>query len=177
MGNSERVSFLALGVSSDGESPILLLGDKEKSLALPLVIGEAEAMTISSALIDEKPDVPSIHQLVDSILKKVDCQIERILISNDGTSCGAVIEIAKEHVGGEKTLVDAKPTDAIAIAIIARIPIHVSQTLFLEHAVSFTSENGGFTLNTEDKRKDDDQKFKEFLDSVKASDFNQLDLE
>ena len=171
MYNLEEVGFLALGMSQDGNVPVLLLGNKNKSRALPLMIGETEAINISMALVNNSPHVPDVHSLFNNLIAALELKIDRIIIKGNGDTCSAVIEIESPYQNLYPVQVEARTTDAITIALRSRIPIHVTESLFYEHSVQYQSDKDGFVLDTTRKEEDSDESFREFLKNVNPSDF------
>ena len=105
---------------------------------LPVVVGQFEAQAIAMALEEIKLPRPMTHDLLTSTLARLTDGLERILISDlkDGTFY-AKLMVRK---GDQLEEVDARPSDAIAIAIRAKAPIFVNTEVFQEAALEMPSD-------------------------------------
>lgn len=139
----------------------MLLKDAESDRFLPIWIGMFEATQIEIALEKVSVPRPMSHDLMKSILETFDLNAESVRIHDiiDGTF-HAKIMMKKTTEDGEPVEVDARPSDAIALSLRTETPIFVARKIIDEAAIV-------------GKVPDDDemQKFKEFLDNVKPSDF------
>ncbi|KGQ22927.1 bifunctional nuclease family protein [Thermus filiformis] len=112
-----------LGVDPQNGSVVVLLraGDK----LLPIVIGPLEAHHIMVALQGEKPPRPLTPDLLLSVMEMLQARLKRVEITDlkDGTFYARLI---LEHRGIELE-VDARPSDAMALALRAGAPIFVTE--------------------------------------------------
>jgi hypothetical protein len=107
---------------------------------LPVVVGQFEAQAIAMALEDIKLPRPMTHDLLTSALARLTDGLERILISDlkDGTFFAQLL--VRKGDGIEE--VDARPSDAIAVAIRAKVPIFVETRVFQEAALEMPTDAG-----------------------------------
>lgn len=105
----------------------IILKEKEGERTLPIVIGEYEAQSIALALEDLKPPRPITHDLTVNLLDSIGVTIESVIISElrDNTYY-AIIRLQKEL---ETIEVDARPSDAIALAVRLGSDIFVNETV------------------------------------------------
>ncbi|MGE4169499.1 MAG: bifunctional nuclease family protein [Candidatus Margulisiibacteriota bacterium] len=152
-----------LGFDPKNMSPIVLLRDLEERNFLPIWIGMFEAAAIAMELQDFRPPRPMTHDLITKMVTVLKGTIQKVIINEivDSTFY-AIVEVLPE---GQKTpvAVDARPSDAIAIAVRANVPIFVSEAVMLKAKM----------VNTE-KDEEDTQKFKDFIDSIKPEDFSKF---
>ena len=95
---------------------------------LPISIGAGQARSISVALRDVDVPRPNTHDLIKSVLDGVSGQIERVIITElRGNVYFARIEL---RVGGRVVEIDARPSDAIAVALRTGAPVFANQALF-----------------------------------------------
>ncbi len=114
------------------ESPVVVLEEAEgERRRLPIWIGPYEAQSIASALARHEAPRPNTHDLVKNIFEGIEGRIERVVITEvrDGTYY-AVIEAA---VDGRRVSIDARPSDAIAIAVRLGAPVFARESV-LVHA-------------------------------------------
>ena len=152
------VTGIALDVRNN--HPLVILNDASKKRALPIWIGQAEAQAIARALEGFKAERPLTHDLMISMVEGTGYRVHHIEINdlNDNTYFASIV---LENAIKELVPVDARPSDAIAVAIRVDCSILISDKVF---------EEG--TIPTEMEADDDDtEAFKNFVQNVKASDF------
>jgi len=124
--------ILSVNPSSVGASSYILLleADDSQALRFPIVIGSQEAQSISVYLEKIQPSRPLTHDLFVNLLSHSNVAIRKVIITDfkDGIFY-ANLEIDKE---GETVLIDARPSDSIALAIRLDIPILISEKLLNE---------------------------------------------
>lgn len=151
------------GVSFDmvGKQPIVLLKTADGNRFLPIWIGHAEAAAILARLQDAEPPRPMTHDLIAQVVDGLSAEVARVTVTEmrDNTFY-ALIRLS---TAGRDVEVDARPSDAIAVAVRTGAPIFAADDLLDENAIEFEHE-------PED---DEDmvEKFKEFLDQVAPEDF------
>lgn len=130
-----------LGLSSSpssGGAYALILTEHNGNRRLPIIIGSFEAQAIALELENIKPPRPMSHDLLKNVILSFDSVIKHILISSlkDGTFY-AEIFLEKE---GELIEVDARPSDAIALAVRFGTPIYVAEEVLGEAGISTEPE-------------------------------------
>jgi bifunctional DNase/RNase len=147
-----------LGFDPRNLSPLVLLRDQEEMNFLPIWIGIFEAAAIAMELQNVKPPRPMTHDLLKAFIEKLGGKLIRVIINDikEGTFY-ANIEVEK---GKEKLNVDARPSDAIALAVRSHIPIFVSEVVMMQAKL----------VNAE-KDAEETKKFKEFIQNMKPEDF------
>jgi bifunctional DNase/RNase len=127
-----EVSVLGVGATNDGDA--VLLGDESRRTVLPILIGGTEALSIQLRFERRRYERPLTHDLLDSMLKEVGAEVVRVEIDDlvDNTFLAAVI---LRH-DGRFSRIDARPSDAIALALGAGAPIYVSRKVLARAGVS-----------------------------------------
>ncbi|MCP5057821.1 MAG: bifunctional nuclease family protein [bacterium] len=110
-------------------SPVLILREREGTRSLPIWIGVNEARSIAARLDGERPPRPNTHDLAKRLIDRLAGTVRSIVV----TQIDAGIYFARIHlsVGDEQFEVDARPSDAIAIALRFDAPIFVHESLFV----------------------------------------------
>lgn len=147
-----------LGFDPRNMSPLVLLRDPEEMNFLPIWIGIFEAAAIAMELQNVKPPRPMTHDLLKSFIEQLGGELQRVVINDikEGTFY-ANIEAKKD----KKTIkIDARPSDAIALAVRAHIPILVSEVVMMQAKL----------VNAE-KDEEETKKFKDFIQNMKPEDF------
>ena len=107
--------------------PIVILKDKDGDRVLPIWVGIFEANAIALQIENIATPRPMTHDLLRNIINDLDGQVVRVVVSDlkDNTFY-AIIHMT---VKGEPVVVDARPSDAIALALRTRSPILVEETV------------------------------------------------
>jgi uncharacterized protein len=120
-------------------NPIVILKDKDGDRVLPIWVGMFEANAIALQIENVSTPRPMTHDLLRNIIGDLEGHVDRIVVSDlkDNTFY-AVIHLT---VRGERVAVDARPSDAIALALRTRSPILVEEAV-IENAKThdFTSD-------------------------------------
>lgn len=127
--------------------PIVILRDTQSQLFLPIWIGVFEANAIALKIEGVEPPRPMTHDLLRLTLEQLGAKVEKIVISDLRESTFfAVIHVQQD---GRSVEIDARPSDAIALALRAEAPIFVLRSV-LDKAQA--AELAG-TVSDEDKLK------------------------
>lgn len=121
-----QVQVSALTSDPFNDMPIVVLRDANDSVTLPIRIGLGEACAIAAELDNIELDRPLPHDLFTSMLGHLDAAVQRVEIRDmvDGT-CYATVWV--EPKNGEAVALDARPSDALALALRSRSPILVAE--------------------------------------------------
>jgi uncharacterized protein len=135
----ERVQVDIMGLSPTpapgGGGYALILKEVGGDRRLPIIIGSFEAQHIALELEGIKPPRPLTHDLLKNIIEQLGFSISHVFINElrDGTFFAKI----KMDVGSVDEI-DARPSDAIALALKFAVPIYVSEDIMNE--VSFIPE-------------------------------------
>jgi bifunctional DNase/RNase len=106
--------------------PIVVLKDIEGRKAVPIWIGLVEASAIATELESIRLDRPMTHDLMKTLLESCECKVERIEV-HDLKSNTFYATIHLQRKDGSTFAVDARPSDAIALALRSGATIFVAQ--------------------------------------------------
>ena len=103
----------------------VLLQEKDSDRSLPIIVGSSEAQAIALYLEGVDMPRPMTHDLLINVLENLEGEINRVTIAkiSQGTFF-AEIEVSNPQIG--EMIIDARPSDAIAIALRTLSPIYVS---------------------------------------------------
>ena len=136
-----EMSIKGLMVDPITNMPIVILKDKLGERVLSIWVGIFEANAIALQIENVATPRPMTHDLLRNIITDLDGSVDRIVVSDlkDNTFF-AIIHLT---VRGERIAIDARPSDAIALALRTRSPILVDETV-IDNAktVDFTAEPG-----------------------------------
>lgn len=116
-----------VGVSSIDYQPVAILKEKDGGLYLPISIGLAEATAIAVVLENAEVPRPLTPDLLCAIVEKMGATVEQIVI-NDLRNHTFFASITLK-VNWTQIEIDARPSDAIAVALRAKVPIYVEKAV------------------------------------------------
>lgn len=118
-------------------SPIVVLKDEDEKFFLPIWVGIFEANAIALQLENVSTPRPMTHDLLKNMIAELDGRVTRVVINDlrDATFFAQIRVIT----GGKTLELDARPSDAIALALRVEAPIFVAQEV-LDQAQTITPE-------------------------------------
>ena len=118
--------------------PIVILKTHEGESVLPIFVGLFEANAIAQQLDGSLSPRPMTHDLLGNLVEALHARVDRVVITDlrDNTFF-AIIHLDKN---GEKLAIDARPSDAMALALRVKVPIFVEDVV-LERS-SATGDEG-----------------------------------
>ena len=116
------------GIAYDlADSPLILLTDVEENRVLPIWVGMLEAHSIALALEGVPQMRPLTHDVTLTICQTLGAHLTSVKISDlQDNTYFAELYISS---GKDNYLIDVRPSDAIALALRAQIPINISKSL------------------------------------------------
>jgi uncharacterized protein len=122
-----EMSIKGLSVDPITNMPIVMLQDKQGDRVLPIWVGIFEAHAIASQIENVSPARPMTHDLLKNVIKDLDGHVERVVVCDlKENTFYALIYMT---VRGETVAIDARPSDAIALALRTRSPILVEESV------------------------------------------------
>ena len=162
-----ELELVGVRVELPANQPIVLLKERDGSRYLPIWIGAPEATAIAFALQGVETPRPLTHDLFVATLAALRTSLKEVHVTrlSEGTFF-AELHLERE---GEKTIVSARPSDAIALASrLDDIPILGAEEVLDEAGLEIDEDEaaGGSEDPDEEVRR-----FREFLDTVDPEDF------
>jgi bifunctional DNase/RNase len=137
------MSIKGLMLDPVSNSPIVVLKDEEEKFFLPIWVGIFEANAIALQLENVATPRPMTHDLLKNTIAELDARVTRVVINDlrDSTFF-AQIRVLINREGTDRMLeLDARPSDAIALALRTDAPIFVAQSV-LDQAQTITPDAG-----------------------------------
>jgi uncharacterized protein len=122
--------------------PIVILRDKEGQRVLPIWVGAFEANAIALQIENVDTPRPMTHDLLRNVIRDLKASVQKIVVSDlKENTFYALIHLI---VNGEALAIDARPSDAIALALRTSAPIFVEEHV-IDHAktVDLAPEKAG----------------------------------
>ena len=153
------IEMFVSGVAIDptNNTPIIILKNNDKKKTLPIWIGISEASAIATKLVGLGSVRPLTHDLIKSVIEV--CKARVLEVDLDGFNGNTFFAKIKIKLGRRTFFIDSRPSDAIALALRAEVPILVDEKVIEQAATVNVTEIEGKTedfksllkdLNTED---------------------------
>jgi bifunctional DNase/RNase len=161
------VTIARLGLDAASKTYVLVLQEREGERVLPIWIGRPEAESIAMHMNGVRRERPITHDLCHALINGLGATLRRVQVTrvHEGTYF-AELHLAR---GATPVLVDARPSDAIAIALRLEAPIFVSETLLGGDAELGVPEPAG---------RDDDalsaEQLQRYLEQLRPEDFGKF---
>jgi hypothetical protein len=162
------------GIGIDPQNqPLVLLRDEDRKTFVPIWIGPAEAVSIQMELDNRQPQRPMTHDLLANILRELGVRLVKVTVNDFSDS----VYYATLHlqIGNSNAMqeIDARPSDAIALALRTKCQILVSDSVAEKTGIQ-VEETDSAELETdniageveEDTSPEEIDKFMKLLDGV-----------
>ncbi|MBA3322086.1 MAG: bifunctional nuclease family protein [Pyrinomonadaceae bacterium] len=125
-----EVKIRGLMMDPNSGTPIIILKDINSDAMLPIWVGAYEANAIALEIEKIAPQRPMTHDLLRNFIVEMGAHVERVVVTDlrDNTFF-AVIEL--QNNDGDVILLDARPSDAIALALRVDSPIFVNEDVLV----------------------------------------------
>ena len=125
-----EVKINGLAVDANAKSHVVILKEKDGERVLPIWIGPAEAQAIARELAGQRFQRPLTHDLLANIVEGLKARVTRVVISElKDNTCFAQLLVDRD---GEAVVIDARPSDSIAVALRCGADIFVNEKLLNE---------------------------------------------
>ncbi len=143
--------------------PIIILKDSEEKRALPIWVGIFEANAIALELEKIATPRPMTHDIIKNILDGLGATVQQIVVNDlKENTFFAVIEV---NYNGNMVNIDARPSDAIALALRVNAPIFVTDKVVSKAKTMDIAED-----------KEETDRWKEWVENLKPEDFGKYEM-
>ncbi len=135
-----QVDIIGLSTNpSSGGAYALVLGEVDGNRRLPIIIGAFEAQAIALELEKITPPRPMTHDLLRDLFEAVAAEVLDVVIDElrDGTFYAKIRYVYE----GKEGQLDARPSDAVALAVRVEAPIYVAPSVLDEAGIPTEDEN------------------------------------
>lgn len=134
-----KVKVLGFSPAQQPGGFAVFLQDENDKRCLPIVVGAPEAQAISMILNPEQPSRPMTHDTYKNIIDSLRAEIVKVVITKieDNTYFA---DIYLKNASGDVFVLDARPSDSIAIALRNSAPIYVSADLMAKASITLPNE-------------------------------------
>ena len=158
-----EMSIKGLMVDPVTNMPIVILRDSDGKRILPIWVGVFEANAIALQIENVSTPRPMTHDLLRNVIQDLNGDVQKIVVSDlKGNTFYAVLHVV---VAGEMVMIDARPSDAIALALRVRAPI------FAEDAVIDNAKSMDITPD-----KGDSERLQQWLENLDPDDLGKYKM-
>ena len=157
-----KVSIAGLTMDPASNTPIIILKSDDDEQAVPIWIGLLEATSIASALQDIKYDRPMTHDLLKNFADNLQISIVKVEVCDlkDNTFYARIYFVSKD----QSFDIDARPSDAIALALRFKAPIYVEDSVMQKSKIN---DGEAEVVDTSEEGK----KWADYLANLSSDDF------
>jgi bifunctional DNase/RNase len=151
---------------------VVMLKEKSASRYLPIWIGHFEADAIAIPMQNVPVARPLTHDLLGGVISQLGAKLTRVVINElaDETFYAKLII----DIEGRQVEVDSRPSDAIALAIRAKVPIFVEESVLDQAGMVFESESEEGEAEAGEAGELDEEKLTVFKDFIETLDIEDL---
>jgi uncharacterized protein len=158
-----EMTIKGLMVDPDTNMPIVILRDMEGQRVLPIWVGLFEANAIALQIENVSTPRPMTHDLLRNVIADLKATVQKIVVCDlQENTFFALIYLT---LGGETVAIDARPSDAIALALRTKAPI------FVEDAVIDNAKTVNITSD-----KNDAERLHKWLESLDPEDLGRYKM-
>ena len=130
-----RVELARIIIDEKRQDQVIVLKEKDGDRQIPIVIGFMEASSIKIKITGLEVPRPMTHDLISQIIESLGAKFERVLIDKlVQNTYFAKIEIKTKE--GEIKVIDARPSDSVAMAVRFKAPIFVTEEVLEKAAMN-----------------------------------------
>ena len=162
-----EVKVDSIRVSLMSHNRVVVLKEMDEERYLPIWIGPYEADAITLALQGVRVARPLTHDLLKSLVSALGAQVSHVVVHdlrNDTFLAYIILDI-----DGQRTEIDSRPSDAIALAVRVDAPIFVSEVVMDQAAIVPDADVSGLTAEEEDQL----AAFRDFVESLDMDDMSE----
>ena len=157
-----KVSIAGLTMDPASNTPIIILKSEDDEQAVPIWIGLLEATSIASALQNIKYDRPMTHDLLKNFADTLQISVVKVEVCDlkDNTFYARIYFVSKDN----EFDIDARPSDAIALALRFNAPIYVEDAVMQKSKIT---DGEAELADTSEEGK----KWADYLENLSPDDF------
>lgn len=145
-----EVKIRGLMMDPSSGTPIIILKDVNSETMLPIWVGAYEANAIALEIEKITPQRPMTHDLLRNVILEMGASVERVVVTElrDNTFFAMIV---MKNRAGESIMIDARPSDAIALALRTDCAMYVNEEVIRasRNTVSGTEEDEPSTSDEE----------------------------
>jgi uncharacterized protein len=145
-----EVKIRGLMMDPSSGTPIIILKDVNSETMLPIWVGAYEANAIALEIEKISPQRPMTHDLLRNVILEMGANVERVVVTELRDNTFFAMIIMKDRAG-DSVMIDARPSDAIALALRVDCPIYVNEDVIQASRNTVTSGEEESVAGSEDE--------------------------
>jgi bifunctional DNase/RNase len=145
-----EVKIRGLMMDPSSGTPIIILKDVNSETMLPIWVGAYEANAIALEIEKIAPQRPMTHDLLRNVIMEMGANVERVVVTELRDNTFFAMIIMKDRAG-DSLMIDARPSDAIALALRVDCPIYVNEEVIQASRNTVTSGEEESVAGSEDE--------------------------
>jgi len=121
-----RADLTKIMINETSEEQVIVLKERDGERSFPIIIGFYEAAAIDRKIKDQQVQRPLTHDLLGSVINAMDANLDKVVV-NDLKHNTFYARLVFSRPDGQVVEVDARPSDAIALAVRMESPIYVEE--------------------------------------------------
>jgi len=134
-----RADILHVVVMEEEKDALVILKSRTSEEALPISIGIMEAQAIAASLHNISVPRPLTHDLTKNIIQRLNAQLVKVEITELRNS--TFYALLTLRFDGEQIQIDARPSDALALALRFKADVYIDELVFEQAGVDLTESN------------------------------------
>jgi hypothetical protein len=145
-----EVKIRGLMMDPSSGTPIIILKDINSETMLPIWVGAYEANAIALEIEKISPQRPMTHDLLRNVILEMGAQVDRVVVTELRDNTFFAMILMKDRAG-DALMIDARPSDAIALALRVDCPIFVNEEVIRASRNTVTSSEEESVSGSEDE--------------------------
>jgi bifunctional DNase/RNase len=145
-----EVKIRGLMMDPSSGTPIIILKDVNSETMLPIWVGAYEANAIALEIEKISPQRPMTHDLLRNVILEMGANVERVVVTELRDNTFFALIVMKDRAG-DALMIDARPSDAIALALRVDCPIFVNEEVIQASRNTVTSGEEEGEAGSEDE--------------------------
>ncbi len=148
---------------------VVILKENDSSRILPIWIGPAEADAIAVKLHNVELARPLAHDLIHSVITALGAELDHVVVSDlqQDTFYAKLVLI----VNGQKREVDSRPSDALALAVRAEVPIYAEEAVLAKAGLTLEEDTAKPQEHIDEQEREKLSAFEDFISELNLEDF------
>jgi len=125
-----EVKVDSIVVEPESRAPVIILTNPDRTTCLPIFVGEAEASAIWRYMNKIAAPRPMTHDLLAGVIEKFGGEVTSVTVTS--IKRGVFYAVIEINAGGKTIEIDARPSDAIALALRLGVSVYVAEAVMQE---------------------------------------------
>jgi hypothetical protein len=163
-----EVRIRGLMIDPASNMPVVVLKDVASDTVMPIWVGIFEAQAIGMEIERLALPRPMTHDLTRNLIRHLNARLERVVISELKEKDGTFYAVLWLRQGDDPIAIDARPSDAIALALRADCPIFVSEQVMQTAKLN--------AIDTPENRTAESKQMRDWLETLNDEDMGRYKM-